>query len=90
MHYCINSLLKNNNEIMQYCIISNDIALTMHYRALLQMTDLYSQYKLSLIILLYTVYVMTKEVENFISFRRYAFVFISFFKCDHTTPLDLG
>ena len=39
MHYCINSLLKNNNEIMQYCIISNDIALIMHYRALLQMPD---------------------------------------------------
>ena len=37
MHYCINSLLKNNNEIMQYCIISNDIALIMHYRALLLM-----------------------------------------------------
>ena len=40
MHYCINSLLKNNNEIMQYCIISNDIALIMHYRALLQMPDI--------------------------------------------------
>ena len=40
MHYCINSLLKNNNEIMQYCIISNDIALLMHYRALLQMPDI--------------------------------------------------
>ena len=39
MHYCINSLLKNNNEIMQYCIINNDIALLMHYRALLQMPD---------------------------------------------------
>ena len=25
---------------MQYCIINNDIALTMHYRALLQMPDL--------------------------------------------------
>ena len=37
MHYCINSLLKDNNEIMQYCIIINDIALIMHYRALLQM-----------------------------------------------------
>ena len=40
MHYCINSLLKNNNEIMQYCIIINDIALIMHYRALLQMPGL--------------------------------------------------
>ena len=29
MHYCINSLVKNNNGIMQYCIISNDIALIM-------------------------------------------------------------
>ena len=37
MQYCINALLKNNNEIMQYCIINNDIALIMHYRALLQM-----------------------------------------------------
>ena len=27
MHYCINSLLEINNEIMQYCIIINDIAL---------------------------------------------------------------
>ena len=42
MHYCINSLLKNNNEIMQYCIIINDIALIMHYRALLQMPDPYT------------------------------------------------
>ena len=39
MHYCINSLLEINNEIMQYCIIIiNDIALIMHYRALLDMS----------------------------------------------------
>ena len=44
MQYCINALLKNNNEIMQYCIINNDIALIMHYRALLQMPDLYITY----------------------------------------------
>ena len=37
MQYFINALLKNNNELMQYCIINNDIALIMHYRALLQM-----------------------------------------------------
>ena len=37
MQYCINALLKNNNEIMQYYIIDNDIALIMHYCALLQM-----------------------------------------------------
>ena len=37
MQYCINALLKNNNEIMQYYNIDNDIALIMHYRALLQM-----------------------------------------------------
>ena len=41
MQYCINALLKNNNEIMQYYIINNDIALIMHYRALLQMPDYY-------------------------------------------------
>ena len=40
MQYCINALLKNNNEIMQYYIINNDIALIMHYHALLQMPDL--------------------------------------------------
>ena len=41
MQYCINALFKNNNEIMQYYIINNDIALIMHYRALvLQMPDL--------------------------------------------------
>ena len=40
MQYCINALLKNNNEIMQYYIINNDIALIMHYRALLQMPGL--------------------------------------------------
>ena len=39
MQYCINALLKNNNEIMQYYIIDNDIALVMHYHALLQMPD---------------------------------------------------
>ena len=39
MQYCINALLKNNNEIMQYYIINNDIALIMHYRALLQMPE---------------------------------------------------
>ena len=32
MHY-----YKINNEIMQYYIINTDIALVMHYRALLQM-----------------------------------------------------
>ena len=37
MHYCIIALLENNNEIMQYCIIIDDIALIMHYHALLQM-----------------------------------------------------
>ena len=42
MQYCINALLKNNNEIMQYYIINNDIALIMHYHALLQMPDLYA------------------------------------------------
>ena len=41
MQYCKNALLKNNNEIMQYFIISNDIALIMHHRALLQMPDVY-------------------------------------------------
>ena len=46
MQYCNNALLKNNNEIMQYCIINNDIALIMHYRALLQMPEcLYSKGK---------------------------------------------
>ena len=39
MQYCINALLKKNNEIMQYYIINNDIALIMHYHALLQMPD---------------------------------------------------
>ena len=39
MQYCINTLLKNNNEIMQYYIISNAIALIMHCHALLQMPD---------------------------------------------------
>ena len=32
-------VLKNNNEIMQYYIIDNNIALVMHYHALLQMPD---------------------------------------------------
>ena len=31
MHY-----YKSNNEIMQYSIVGNDIALIMHYRALLK------------------------------------------------------
>ena len=39
MQYCINALLKNNNKIMQYYIINNDIALIMHYCALLQMPE---------------------------------------------------
>lgn len=40
MQYCINALLKNINEIMQYYIINNDIALIMHYCALLQIPEL--------------------------------------------------
>ena len=36
MHY-----YKSNNEIMQYCIVSNDIALIMHYRALLKRSNLH-------------------------------------------------
>ena len=39
MHY-----YKSSNEIMQYCIFSNDIALIMHYRALLKRSDLYTTY----------------------------------------------
>ena len=35
MHY-----YKSNNEIMQYSIFSNDIALIMHYRALLKRSDI--------------------------------------------------
>ena len=30
MHYCIISLTKNNNELLQYWTIINDIALLMH------------------------------------------------------------
>ena len=45
MHYCINSLLEINNEIMQYCIIINDIALIMHYRALLKGSGLHQRVK---------------------------------------------
>ena len=36
MHY-----YKSNNEIMQYCIVSNDIALIMHHHALLKRSDTY-------------------------------------------------
>ena len=36
MHY-----YKSNNEIMQYCSFSNDIALIMHYRALLKRSGTY-------------------------------------------------
>ena len=39
MHYCIISLKRNNNEILQYWTIINDIALLMHYRALMQMPE---------------------------------------------------
>ena len=45
MQYCINALLKNNNEIMQYYIINNDIALIMHYCALLQMPGKYLHFE---------------------------------------------
>ena len=50
MQYCINALLKNNNEIMQYYIINNDIALIMHYRALLQMPVYYVYLRESLVL----------------------------------------
>ena len=30
MHYCIISLIKDNNEILQYWTTINDIALLMH------------------------------------------------------------
>ena len=35
MHY-----YKSSNEIMQYCFVSNDIALIMHYHALLKRSDI--------------------------------------------------
>ena len=41
MQYCNKSLIKNNNEILQYFNKNNDIALVMHQRALLDMSDLY-------------------------------------------------
>ena len=40
MHY-----YKSNNEIMQYCSFSNDIALIMHYRALLKRSALNTFFK---------------------------------------------
>ena len=39
MQYCNKLLIKNNNEILQYFNKNNDIALVMHWRALLDMTD---------------------------------------------------
>ena len=39
MQYCNKSLIKNNNEILQYFNKNNDIALVMHQRALLDMSD---------------------------------------------------
>ena len=41
MQYCNKSLIKNNNEILQYFNKNNDIALVMHQRALLDMSDAY-------------------------------------------------
>ena len=40
MQYCNKSLIKNNNEILQYFNKNNDIALVMHQCALLDMSDL--------------------------------------------------
>ena len=40
MQYCNKSLIKNNNEILQYFNKNNDIALVMHQRALLDMSGL--------------------------------------------------
>ena len=39
MQYCNKSLIKNNNEILQYFNKNNDIALVMHQHALLDMSD---------------------------------------------------
>ena len=41
MQYCNKSLIKNNNEILQYFNKNNDIALVMHQHALLDMSVLY-------------------------------------------------
>ena len=41
MQYCNKSLIKNNNEILQYFNKNNDIALVMHQRALLDMSGTY-------------------------------------------------
>ena len=41
MQYCNKSLIKNNNEILQYFNKNNDIALVMHQCALLDMSDIY-------------------------------------------------
>ena len=40
MQYCNKSLIKNNNEILQYFNKNNDIALVMHQRALLDMSGI--------------------------------------------------
>ena len=42
MQYCNKSLIENNNEILQYFNKDNDIALVMHQRALLDMSDKYT------------------------------------------------
>ena len=39
MQYCNKSLIKNNNEILQYFNKNNDIALVMHQHALLDMSE---------------------------------------------------
>ena len=38
MQYCNKSLIKNDNEILQYFNKNNDIALVMHQHALLDMS----------------------------------------------------
>ena len=57
MQYCNKSLIKNNNEILQYFNKNNDIALVMHQGALLDMSDIYFYVWFALVYLVY-------EAEN--------------------------
>ena len=64
MHY-----YKSNNEIMQYCIVSNDIALIMHYCALLKRSaydtiHMVSKHQMTPFNNLY-IFQILKKIDNF-------------------------
>ena len=77
---------KSNNKIMQYFIVSHDIALIMHYRALLQMPDTYYAIYFNFFCIFETIKsrCLLREMQKKLTFRERKSLLIKLFQIENS------